>query len=509
MIETLLTSKLSNAAATGYLLLDSLLLIVIMYIMKLIFSNTEPMMTYITNKIKYYFSNEKPVIIIKPYVATITRETVLVDNGWTEQTEDKSNKNLLDALYEKINTYDIVSRNSAIGLSASYNSYAGRHAMLQKQICWRSMSKITLPNGIIVNFGTIDGTEQQEDPNKPKNNNPPKQPNQVKKEFLSLSHTDYKVIKEFMDEAWNEWIDKYFPEAEVEEKKIYFYQLIKQDENKRKYMRLPLENSSSWNNFFVPNKEKLTKVIDMFSRDLLKMKKMVFLLHGKPGTGKTSFVKLLANETKRSILNIKLGMIKDDNELMDIIFNPNIRHTTDSDKVPISDRIYLLEDVDAESDIVLSRKNDEMIIKDDFIKDDDDYDYDDGDKPKATSMSRCTKGYGKYFWDKKLTLSGLLNCLDGVIELHRGIVIMTTNHPEKLDEALVREGRVTVKLELNNMNKPEMLDLLKYHYPDEIIDMDKFNKIEDGKISPAKVENLCQLNWDKGPNDVIDLLLQS
>lgn len=38
--------------------------------------------------------------------------------------------------------------------------------------------------------------------------------------------------------------------------------------------------------------------------------------------------------------------------------------------------------------------------------------------------------------EDKLDLAGLLNCLDGVIDCPGRIVIMTSNHPEKLDSAL-------------------------------------------------------------------------
>lgn len=49
---------------------------------------------------------------------------------------------------------------------------------------------------------------------------------------------------------------------------------------------------------------------------------------------------------------------------------------------------------------------------------------------------------------EKLTLSYLLNLLDGTISIEDLVVIMTTNHPEKLDTALCRPGRVDSKMEL-------------------------------------------------------------
>lgn len=43
---------------------------------------------------------------------------------------------------------------------------------------------------------------------------------------------------------------------------------------------------------------------------------------------------------------------------------------------------------------------------------------------------------------KGISLSGLLNIIDGVASHEGRVLIMTTNHPEKLDEALIRPGRV-------------------------------------------------------------------
>ncbi|KAG6017584.1 hypothetical protein E4U43_000815 [Claviceps pusilla] len=46
-----------------------------------------------------------------------------------------------------------------------------------------------------------------------------------------------------------------------------------------------------------------------------------------------------------------------------------------------------------------------------------------------------------------VTLSGLLNVLDGVASQEDRVLVMTTNHPEKLDQALIRPGRVDKKVE--------------------------------------------------------------
>ena len=48
-------------------------------------------------------------------------------------------------------------------------------------------------------------------------------------------------------------------------------------------------------------------------------------------------------------------------------------------------------------------------------------------------------------------MQGLLNVLDGVVDTPGRIVVMTTNHPEKLDAALIRPGRIDKKIYLGHM----------------------------------------------------------
>jgi chaperone BCS1 len=49
----------------------------------------------------------------------------------------------------------------------------------------------------------------------------------------------------------------------------------------------------------------------------------------------------------------------------------------------------------------------------------------------------------------KLSFSGFLNALDGVRSQEGQILFMTTNHKEKLDQALLRPGRADVHVNLN------------------------------------------------------------
>ena len=52
-----------------------------------------------------------------------------------------------------------------------------------------------------------------------------------------------------------------------------------------------------------------------------------------------------------------------------------------------------------------------------------------------------------------MTLSGLLNAIDGVAAQEGRLLVMTTNHRERLDEALLRPGRVDVQLRLERASR--------------------------------------------------------
>ena len=82
--------------------------------------------------------------------------------------------------------------------------------------------------------------------------------------------------------------------------------------------------------------------------------------------------------------------------------------------IPIDQRIYVLEEIDAIGNIVKQRQNTNA----------------GNDKPESLN--------------DEVTLAEILTVLDGTMEVPGRIIIMTSNHPETLDRALVRPGRIDV-----------------------------------------------------------------
>ena len=63
-----------------------------------------------------------------------------------------------------------------------------------------------------------------------------------------------------------------------------------------------------------------------------------------------------------------------------------------------------------------------------------------------------------------VTFSGLLNALDGVASADERIIFMTTNHPEKLDPALIRPGRVDFKQCIDNASEYQVREMFLRFY---------------------------------------------
>ncbi|KAI4664279.1 uncharacterized protein J4E79_003782 [Alternaria viburni] len=85
------------------------------------------------------------------------------------------------------------------------------------------------------------------------------------------------------------------------------------------------------------------------------------------------------------------------------------------------------------------------------------------DPKKTTKDSEITDST-----PKSVTLSGLLNVIDGVNATEGRIIIMTTNHPEKLDPALYRAGRVERKFDISYASKASSIMTFKRLFDNDV-----------------------------------------
>jgi len=139
-----------------------------------------------------------------------------------------------------------------------------------------------------------------------------------------------------------------------------------------------------------------------------------YLLHGPPGNGKTTLVVAAAGE-----LGLSVAVLGLNNKLMT---DDHLRELVDA--LP-GGTALLIEDVD------------------------------------------CAFGARRAAEETGVTLSGLLNALDGVSSREGRALFLTTNHPERLDPALVRPGRVDRSVHLGHTTAEQARRLFCWFYAGE------------------------------------------
>ena len=73
--------------------------------------------------------------------------------------------------------------------------------------------------------------------------------------------------------------------------------------------------------------------------------------------------------------------------------------------------------------------------------------------------------------DKNTDISNLLNALDGVLSVDVRILIATTNYIDTLDDALLRPGRIDLKVDIGYINNESFLQFVNNFFPDSKLDL--------------------------------------
>ena len=78
---------------------------------------------------------------------------------------------------------------------------------------------------------------------------------------------------------------------------------------------------------------------------------------------------------------------------------------------------------------------------------------------------------------------------DGIRETPGRILIITSNHYNKLDPALTRPGRIDIELEMSKLSRKTFSNIYTHLY-EKKIPLKYLSKIEENKWTPAEIINL-------------------
>lgn len=154
-----------------------------------------------------------------------------------------------------------------------------------------------------------------------------------------------------------------------------------------------------------------------------------YLFHGPPGTGKTSLITSIASK-----YNLDVFIMNFSNDINDTTFMKMIS------KLPESS-LLVLEDVDS-----------------------------------------------LFEHGTKISFSTILNTLDGLACKNRLITIMTTNHKNKLDESLIRPGRIDSIFEFKYASRNQIKKMYESYFQESTDFEALYEKVKKKKISTASLQ---------------------
>ena len=346
-----------------------------------------------------------------------------------------------------------------------------------------------------------------------------KKQTQYEMENITIEIYSYKLtLKEL--ENFLGAIDKKYQKSleEYRNNKKFIYSLIGSNDNNNSYDReikccweeCEFISTRKFENLFFQHKDNLLNKLNFFinNKEFYEYEGHPYTfglgLHGPPGTGKTSVIKCIANKLNRHIIVIPLSKIKTQREFSEYFFE-TFYTRNNRKRIEFKDKIIVFEDIDCMSNIVKKRNNDTNIVNKNENSDNESNDSNDNNLEKNILMQNkllnkiakkvdedheetCLIDIDKNK-DDKITLSFILNIIDGIRETPGRILIITSNNYESLDPALIRPGRIDMTLEMKNATIKTIQEMF-YHYYKKEIPSNDLDKLRDYVISPAKIVNL-------------------
>lgn len=354
-------------------------------------------------------------------------------------------------------------------------------------------------------------------------------------------------IKKFIETTHRDYMTFLYPPIDPENEAFYYMEQIPSSD-RLLFRRYPLvkttRDKKPFDKIFYPEKTRLVENIARLKSGKLDCLKV--LMHGLPGAGKTSTIRAAAFEFGYHIIAVNLKFVKNDSWLQQLFHGDMLSYLSFGNEADgirfwscdMKKRMYVIEEIDADTPCVLSREfklaaqksqssmykkyrrmlipsssEDEKPAPPPAVTKGTDDSSDDKPAAKASAKAKpSAKPSAKTtFKDRitemssggELTLKGILNVFDGVLRLVGPLVFITSNHPEHLDPALTRSGRIDMTIEFSRMRGDDVGRLVNTYFDDYPGGVE----FPSGTYRPSDVDAACKqtTNW----KDAVEMIRQN
>lgn len=223
------------------------------------------------------------------------------------------------------------------------------------------------------------------------------------------------------------------------------------------------KSTATFENTYSPFNERVKKSLDFFlnNKDYYEKRGIPYTLGiaavGVPGGGKTRLIKQIINYTKRHAVYVELG------EYFNMHYLERVMHGHIKSDLFIdpSEFIIIFEDIDTFTDKINARVEEARRLIDYEFNNVEDNE-ENRKKRKGNLDKECNN-------IRKNSLGQILNMIDGINERTGGMMLVTTNYPEKLDKAFLRAGRCDLFIRCDYYDRSQMHQMFTHFWKNQYI----------------------------------------